>query len=134
MMLLASTVCVAWRLMLAQMRSRLSVELALQRAVVRNAVREELGRRNLERDGEDVEAGEDVFDRSCCARPAMPPRSVAPEVDEIEDALLVELIRIVELAGDDAAAAGERLDEGVDEGLVVEAAARGWTDRRSRSL
>ena len=101
MMLLASTVCVSWRLMLAQTRSRLSVEVGVELAVVRDAVREDVRHRHLERDREDVEAGEHVLAGAAWRAPGMPPRSLGAQVDEVEDALLVELIRIVELAGDD---------------------------------
>ena len=39
--------------------------------------------------------------------PGMPPRSPGVQVDQVEDALLIELIRIVELAGDDPPAVAE---------------------------
>ena len=52
---------------------------------------------------------------------------VAAQVDEIEDALFVELIGIVELAGDDPAAVGQRVDVRVDERLIVETLLRGWS-------
>ena len=45
---------------------------------------------------------------------------VAVQVDEIEDALLIELIGIVELAGDDPPAVRKRVNEGVDERLIVQ--------------
>src|SRR5207253_7919070 len=82
------------------------------------AVREELRGQELQRDREDVEPREHVLGGRA-ARAADAAEISASEVDEIEDDLLVELIRIVELPGDDASAAGERMDEGVDEGLVV---------------
>ena len=100
MMLVVSTVWVFWRLMLAQTRSRLSVELASSAAVVRDAVREDVGDRDFEGDREDVEAGEDVFARRA-ARARDAAEIVAVQVDQVEDSLLVELIGIVELAGDD---------------------------------
>ena len=56
MMLLASTVCICRRVMLDHTRSRLSVELGSSCAVVRNAVREDVGDRDLEGDREEVEA------------------------------------------------------------------------------
>src|SRR5205823_5725739 len=93
--------------------------LVLQRAVVRDAVREDVAHGDFERDGEDVEAREDVFARR-------PPRArdsaqiVRIQVDQVEDALLVELIGIVELAGDDPCAIRQRVNEAVDEGLIVE--------------
>ena len=92
---------------------------ALERAVVGDAVGEELGRRNLERDRRDVVAGEDVLDRRL-ARALEAAEVAGAEVDEVEDALLVELIGIIEVAGDDARAVRQRGDEGVDEGLVVQ--------------
>ena len=52
--------------------------------------------------------------------PASPPRSRF-EVDEVEDAFLVELVWVVELAGDDSDAVVERVDVAIDEGLVIEA-------------
>ena len=103
MMLCGSTVCVCRRLMLDQTRSRLSVELGLSCAVVRNAVREDVADRNLEGDREDVEAGEHVFGRRA-ARARDSAEIVSIQVDQVEDALLVELIGIVELAGDDPSA------------------------------
>ena len=81
---------------------------------------EDVRGRNLECDREDVEAGEDVFDRRA-ARARDAAEIARGQVDEVEDALLVELIGIVELAGDDAAAVRQRLDVAVDEGLIVEA-------------
>ena len=50
----------------------------------------------------------------------MPPRSLRIQVDEIEDALFVELIGIVELAGDDASAIVQVVNVAVDERLVVQ--------------
>ena len=91
-----------------------------QLAVVRDAVGEDVRGRNFESDREDVEAGEDVLARRA-ARAGDAAEVVAVQVDEVEDALLVELVRVVELAGDDAAAVGQRVDERVDERLVVEA-------------
>src|SRR5262249_48352845 len=43
------------------------------------------------------------------------------QVDEIEDALLIELVRIVELASDDPPAVVQRVDEAVNERLVIQA-------------
>ena len=86
---------------------------------MRDAVGEELGRRNLQRDRGDVVAGEHVLDRRL-ARAGDAAEVARTEVDEVEDALLVELIRIVEVAGDDARPVRERRDEGVDEVLVVQ--------------
>ena len=54
--------------------------------------------------------------------PWMSAEIAAAEVDEVEDALLVELIGIVEIAGDDPRAAGQRLDVAVDERLIEKAA------------
>ena len=65
--------------------------------------------------------------------PGMPPRSSLAQVDEVEDALLVELIRIVELTGDDPPAVRQRVDEGVDERLIVETHLAARRRRRSRS-
>ena len=86
---------------------------------MRHAVREQVAHRNLERDREHVEAGEHVLGRRP-PRPRDAAEIVAIEVHQIEDALLVELIGIVELAGDDPAAVRERVDVGVHERLVVE--------------
>ena len=105
--------------MLAQTRSRLSVELASSAPLCGMPFGKMSVDRNLERDREDVEAGEDVFGRRA-ARARNAAEIVRVQVDEVEDALLVELIRIVELAGDDPAAVGERVDVGVDESLIVE--------------
>ena len=77
-------------------------------AVVRDAVREDVADRHFERDREDVEAGEHILAPACRRAPGMPPRSSLAQVDEIEDPLLVELIGIVELAGDDPPAVGQR--------------------------
>src|SRR5262249_41394358 len=85
-----------------------------------NAAREEIGDRDFERDGEDVEASEDVLGGPAAAS-GNSPEVVAGEIDQIEDALFVELIGVVELAGDDAPAVRQRLDVAVDERLVVEA-------------
>ena len=90
----------------------------LELSIVRDSVREQLGGRKLEGNGENVEAGEDIFNLRA-ARPCDSAEVAFAEVDEIENALLVELIRIVELPGDDAAAVAETLNERVDEGLVV---------------
>ena len=93
--------------------------LRIERAVVRDAVREDVGDRHLERDRENIEAGEHVFARwPACAGDAA--EIVPVQIDEVEDALLVELIGIVELAGDDASAVRQRVDEGIDERLIVQ--------------
>ena len=86
--------------MLDHTRSRLSVEVGIELAVVRDAVREDVAHRHLERDREDVEAGEHVLGRRP-ARAWNAAEVVAAQVDQVEDALLVELIGIVELPGDD---------------------------------
>src|SRR6185436_15440251 len=89
-------------------------------AIVRDAVGEELGDRELEGDREDVEAGEHVLDRRL-ASTGETTHVARAHVDEVEDPLLVELVGVVELARDDAPAVPERVNEGVDEGLIVEA-------------
>ena len=98
----------------------------LQHAIVGNAVREHILDRYLERDREEIEAGEHVL-AGGAARTGNAAEIVAIQVDEIEQAFLVELVRIVELAGDDPGAVGERVYEPVYERLIVEAdlAARG---------
>src|SRR2546426_938347 len=87
--------------------------------VVRDAVREDVADRDLERDREDVEAREHVF-RGRTARTRDSAEIARGQVDEVEDPLLIELIGIVELAGDDPAAVRQIVDEGVDEPLIVE--------------
>ena len=119
MTLSASTVCISRRVMRDHTRSRLSVELGHEPAVVRNAVREDVGDRNLEGDREEVEAREDVCSGRT-PRPGDAAEVVGVQVDQVEDALLIELIGIVELAGDDPAAVRQIVDEGVDERLIVE--------------
>ena len=52
--------------------------------------------------------------------PGMPPRSSLLQVDQVEDPLLIELVGIVELAGDDPPAVRQSVDVGVDERLIVE--------------
>ena len=132
MMLSASTVCVSRRLMLDQTRSRLSVRVGVELAVVRDAVREDVRHRDLERDREDVEAGEHVLRRRP-ARARDAAEVARAQVDEVEDALLVELIRIVELAGDDAAAVRQRLDVTCRRTADRRDRLRGSSGRRSRS-
>src|SRR6185503_5610038 len=93
------------------------------------AEREEIADRNLEGNREDVEPGEDVFSIRF-SRPLDFGEIISAQVDQVEDALLVQLIRIVELARDHARAAYERVNFGVDEILIVESplAAR-WIPR-----
>ena len=79
----------------------------------------DVAHRDLEGDREDVEAREHVFGRRA-ARAGDAAEIVSAQVDQIEDSLLVELIGIVELAGDDPPAVREAVDEGVDERLIVE--------------
>ena len=86
---------------------------------MRNAIREDLARRDFEGDREDVEAREHVFGR-LVARARDAAEITPAQVDQVEDPLLVELIGIVELAGDDPPAVRQRLDERVDERLIVE--------------
>ncbi len=88
--------------------------------------------RNFEGDREDVEAREHVFARRA-ARARDSAEIVRVQVDQVEDSLLVELIGIVELAGDDPAAVRQTVDEGVDERLIVETDFTAAWDRRSRS-
>ena len=52
--------------------------------------------------------------------PGIPPEVACVQVDEIEDSLLVQLIGIVELAGDDPPAVRQRMDVLVDERLIEE--------------
>ena len=66
-----------------------------------------------------LKPGEHVFPRRT-ARAGDAAEIVGVQVDQIEDPLLVELIGIVELAGDDPAAVRQRVDVGVDERLIVE--------------
>ena len=86
---------------------------------MRDAVREDVADRDFEGDREDVEAREHVFARRA-ARARDSAEIVRVQVDQVEDALLIELIGIVELAGDDPPAVRQRVDEGVDERLIVE--------------
>src|SRR5439155_21080711 len=97
-----------------------------QLPVVWDAVREDVAHRNLESDREEIEAREHILGR----RPARARDSteiVLVQVDEVEDSLFIELIGIVELARDDSSAVRERMDEAVDERLIVQShfAARG---------
>ena len=90
-----------------------------ERAVVRDAVREDVADRDFEGDREDIEAGEHVLARRA-ARAGDAAEIVAVQVDQIEDSLLIELIGIVELAGDDPPAVRQRMNVRVDERLIVE--------------
>ena len=91
----------------------------VEHAVVRDAVREDVADRDLEGDREDVEAREHVF-RGRTARAWDSAEIARVQVDQVEDSLLIELIGIVELAGDDPPAVRKGVDEGVDESLIVE--------------
>ena len=120
MMLLASTVCVSLRLMLDHTRSRLSVELALSVPLCGMP----FGKTSLIGTSRAIEKMLKPVKTSLPGgrrAPGMPPRSSRVQVDQVEDALLVELIGIVELAGDDPPAVRQRVDVGVDERLIVEA-------------
>src|SRR6266849_2839568 len=80
-----------------------------EHAVVRNAVREDVGHRDLEGDREHVEAREHVLP----GRPARAGNSaeiVPVQVDQVEESLLIELVRIVELARDDPSAVRKIVD------------------------
>ena len=59
--------------------------------------------------------------------PGIPPRSLVFRLTRSKIPFLIELVGIVELAGDDPPAVRKRVDEGVDERLIVEThfAARG---------
>src|SRR5262249_59366069 len=93
-----------------------------QRAVMGDTPWEDIGDRDLERDREDVEAREHILRRGLGTTGAGNSAEVTwIQVHEIENALLVELIWIVELAGNDPAAVHERVDERVDESLGVKA-------------
>ena len=107
MMLLGSTVCVCRRRDARPHAEQAVGRVRLELAVVRDAVREDVADRDLERDREEVEAGEDVLRRRA-ARAGDAAEIVGVQVDQIEDPLLVELIGIVELAGDDPAAVRQR--------------------------
>lgn len=87
-----------------------------QLAIVRNAIRENIGDRHLQGNREHVEAGEDILAwRTAGARYAA--QIAAIQVNQIEDALFVQLVGIVELSSDDPRAAGQRVNVGVDKGL-----------------
>src|ERR1019366_7004380 len=89
------------------------------RSVMRDSIGEQIGGRNLQGDRRDIETREDVLDGR--APRSLDSSKIAPaQIDEVEDALLVELIRIVKIARDDASASGEIVDERVDERLVIE--------------
>ena len=90
-------------------------------AVVGDAVGENVRHRDLEGDREDVEPGEDIGGRSAACAAGRTGEVAIGQVHEVEDALFVKLIRIVKLAGDDAARIRQRLDIGVHERLIVEA-------------
>jgi hypothetical protein len=85
-----------------------------------DAVGEEILDRHFEGNRENVEAGEHIL-AGGPAGTGQPPEVVPVQVDEIEDAFLVELIGVVELASDNPSAVGEGLHVGIDEGLIVEA-------------
>src|SRR6266566_1859712 len=91
----------------------------LQHTIVRYAVRKDVTDWDLESDGEDIEAGEHVS-RRCFGTPrARDSAEVACiQINEIEDSFFVQLIRIVELAGDDPSAIRQVLDELINERLV----------------
>ena len=92
MMLSGSTVCVA-RQTDARMNAKQAVrEIRASLPLCGMPSREDVGDRHLEGDREDVEAREHVFSRRATGA-AMPPLLL--EVDQVEDALFVELIGIV---------------------------------------
>ncbi len=87
--------------------------------MVRNAVREELRNRYLKGDRENIEAGKYIF--AGRATGTGNAAEVVPiQVNEVENSVLVELVGIVELAGDDATATSECVDESIDKRLIVE--------------
>ena len=90
------------------------------------AVGKDVGDRDLEGDREDVETGEDVLSR-WAARAGDAAKIVPVQVDQVEDSLLIELIGVVELAGDDPPAVRKTVNEGVNKRLIVQTdfAARG---------
>src|SRR5207249_10407163 len=91
----------------------------LQHTIVRDAARKDLTDWDLESNGEDIEAGEHVS-RRCFGTPrARDSAEVACiQINEIEDSFFVQLIRIVELAGDYPSAIRQVLDELINERLV----------------
>ena len=92
-----------------------------EHAIVWNAAWKNVSHRDLESNREDVEAGEHVSGRSLGATCAGDTAQVARvQVDRIEDSLLVELIGIVELAGDDPRAIRQTPNISIDECLIVE--------------
>ena len=101
MMLLASTVCVCWRLMLDHTRSRLSVEFGLSIAVVRDAVAGRCRSIGTSRAIEKTLKPVNTSSAGGAARAGDAAEIARGQVDQVEDPLLIELIGIVELAGDD---------------------------------
>src|SRR5436305_733760 len=77
--------------------------IGIEHVVMRDAVREHLRHGQLQRNREDVEAGEDVFRRGA-ASAGNSAEVVRVQIDEVEDAFFVKLVWVVELAGDDAPA------------------------------
>ena len=91
-----------------------------EHAIVRYALGEDVADWNLKRDGEKIEAGEHVFARRT-PRARDSAKVIAIQVYQIKDSFFVELIGIVELAGDNPASVRQRMDVGIDEILVVKA-------------
>src|SRR3989449_6840276 len=91
----------------------------LQHTIVRYAVRKDVTDWDLESDGEDIEAGEHVS-RRCFGTPRARDSAevTCVQINEIEDSFFVQLIRIVELAGDYPSAIRQVLDELINERLV----------------
>src|SRR5919109_1537454 len=92
-----------------------------EHTIVWNAAWKNIRGRDLERNRKDVEAGEHVSGRSLGAARAGNTAQVARvQIDRIEDSFLVELIGIVELAGDDPGAIRQSVNISIDECLIVE--------------
>ena len=93
--------------------------IGLQHAVVWNASWKDVADRNLESNRENVKACEYVFGRRLGAACAGNSAEIAGvQVDEVEDSFLIELVRIVELAGNDPPTIRQRVDERVDKCLI----------------
>ena len=119
MMFVGSTVCVSTPADAAPHAKQAVGRIGQQPAVVRNTAREDVLDWNLEGNREDVETGEDVFNGPA-ARAGDAAKVGLTQVDKVENPLFIQLIRIVELAGDDPPAVRQRVDEGVHERLIVE--------------
>ena len=84
-----------------------------------DAIREHVADRYFQRNREDVEPSKHVF-AGWAARTRDSAEVVAVQVDQVEDSFFIQLVRIVELTGDDPPAIRQRVDESIYEGEFKE--------------